>query len=245
MCTVTFWPRKTGYALAMNRDEKLSRVPGLPPQTFRERGRAAICPSEPGGGTWIALNDAGATTALINWYSIPARVTKGPVSRGEVVHRVRMARTPEECDQTIRELPLAKMNPFRLIGIFPTVKEVVEWRWNLRRLKRVPHSWRLNQWISSGFDEPQAQRIRSRTFRSAIKQSTAGSLTWLRRLHRSHSPDSGPFSICMHRADAATVSYTEVVASAPAGVLRHHIGTPCRLSSLFEHRLRLVTRKAR
>ena len=74
MCTVSFIARQQGYALAMNRDEKLARVAGLPPKKSIVSGRAVLAPSEPGGGTWIALNDCGATLALINWYSITARV---------------------------------------------------------------------------------------------------------------------------------------------------------------------------
>lgn len=241
MCTVTFWPRKTGYALAMNRDEKLSRVQGLPPQKIRVGDRFAVGPSEPGGGTWIALNDSAATLALINWYCIPARVTKGAVSRGEVVCHVRMSKTPGETDRMLQELPLERMNPFRLIGAFPTTKEIVEWRWNLRKLERLSHRWCSKQWISSGFDEPKAQRIRTRAFRAALEQRSVGSLSWLRRLHCSHSPEMGPFSTCMHRNDAATVSYTEVTASPVASAMRYHHGSPCQKSHGSSYRVQLAS----
>ena len=43
MCTVTFIARKSGYALAMNRDEKLTRVPGLPPSKKTINGRTVLC----------------------------------------------------------------------------------------------------------------------------------------------------------------------------------------------------------
>jgi hypothetical protein len=33
---------------------------------------------------------------------------------------------------------------------------------------------------------------------------------WLRSAHRSHVPAPGPFSVCVHRPDTATVSCTEV-----------------------------------
>ena len=42
------------------------------------------------------------------------------------------------------------------------------------------------------------------------------SLAWMRRLHRSHVPAPGPFSICVHREDARTVSYTEIEAASGA-----------------------------
>jgi hypothetical protein len=228
MCTVTFIARQRGYCLGMNRDEKLTRPIGLPPKKQKVDGRAIISPSEPGGGTWIAVNDYGTTLALINWYSITARVGVKAVSRGEVIHSISTANSPDGADAALHRLTLNRMNPFRLIGVFPATGEIVEWRWNLKRLVRKNHSWKTQQWISSGFDEPTAQRVRGRTFHLARQQASAGSLNWLRRLHRSHSPHSGPFSTCMHRADAATVSYTEVSTTARKATMRYYAGAPCR-----------------
>src|SRR5882724_10376644 len=228
MCTVTFIARQKGYCLGMNRDEKLTRPAGLPPKKKTVSGRAVICPSESGGGTWITLNDRGTTLALINWYSITARAGHDAVSRGEVVNSVSAATSPDIADAALAGLPLNRINPFRLIGIFPVTGEVVEWRWNLKQLVRKDHRWESRQWISSGFDEPAAQRERGGTYRRALQQSSAGSLDWLRRLHGSHSPHTGPFSTCMHRADAATVSYTDVAVSSREAVMRHHAGPPCK-----------------
>src|SRR5215467_11523720 len=119
MCTVTFIPRDVGYYLAMNRDEQLTRVAGLPPQRRFVDGRSVLCPLEPGGGTWISLNNARVCFALVNWYSVPARVAAGAVSRGEVVKVASSSRGPDEADKKIKNLPLNFINPFRLIGIFP------------------------------------------------------------------------------------------------------------------------------
>ena len=69
MCTISLITRQNGYALAMNRDEQLTRVPGLPPAPKIINGSRVLSPSEPGGGTWIALNVRGVTFALINWYA--------------------------------------------------------------------------------------------------------------------------------------------------------------------------------
>jgi hypothetical protein len=228
MCTVTFIARQRGYCLGMNRDEKLTRPTGLPSKKKRVNGRAVISPSEPGGGTWIAVNDHGATLALINWYSISARVNGHAVSRGEVVNSVSATMSPDFAETALRELPLNRINPFRLIGVFPATSEIVEWRWDLKQLVRKSLHWHTQQWISSGFDEPTAQRVRGRTFRLARQQTSAGSLNWLRRLHRSHSPHSGPFSTCMHRTDAATVSYTEVSTTARKATMRYYAGAPCQ-----------------
>ena len=215
----------------MNRDEKLTRIAGLPPQLHKIDHCAVLYPSEPGGGTWISLNDTGVTLALINWYSVNQSVVAGVVSRGQVVTSVGTAREKNQVDAAIARLPLAKMNPFRLIGILPAMNEVFEWRWDLIKLECNQHAWQQQQWISSGFDEPKAQQIRSATFRRAQTQNSTGTLAWLRRLHRSHHPDCGAFSTCMHRADAATVSTTEIVVSSARATMRHHPGPPCQTSN--------------
>src|SRR5262249_34623720 len=85
MCTVTFWPTRKGYRLAMNRDEKWDRPAGLPPTRQILGKRAAIFPNEPMGGTWIGLNDLGVAFALVNWYSVAQPVLTKSTSRGAVV----------------------------------------------------------------------------------------------------------------------------------------------------------------
>lgn len=233
MCTVTFIAQRNGYCLGMNRDEKLTRPNGLPPTRHKANGRAVLSPSEPSGGTWIALNDSGTSLALINWYSVAKRVDGSAISRGEVVKTVGAADSAESANARLRELPLKRINPFRLIGIFPASAEIVEWRWNLKRLARRKASWKAQQWISSGFDEPAAQRMRGREFRHALQHTPAPRLSWLRKLHSSHTPCIGPFSTCMHRSDAATVSYTEITVSSRTATMRYHRGTPCKSSPRF------------
>ncbi|NJN05108.1 MAG: hypothetical protein HC814_00110 [Rhodobacteraceae bacterium] len=223
----------------MNRDEHRLRVAGLSPGSFRFDGRTAVHPSEPGGGTWIALNDAGVTFALINWYSIRRLVKDGPVSRGEVVRRTRHAASPREAQSLLNKLPIERFNPFRLIGVFPQERSIYEWRWDQEKLRELTRAWKHGIWISSGFDEPGAERTRSATWERAQRQGTAGSLDWVRRLHRSHKPDCGPYSICMHRDDAVTVSYTEVVVNHRAATLRHVSGAPCENAPASEHQLAL------
>jgi len=228
MCTVTFIARKRGYSLGMNRDEKLTRPTGLTPKRLKVGGCAIIGPSEPGGGKWITVNDRGVAVALVNWYSIETRVAGKAVSRGEVVNSVSAATSPESAQALLATCPLERINPFRLIGVFPQTNEIVEWRWDLQKLTRKSPQWKTQQWISSGYDEPSAQRIRGRTFRKARNQTSAGSLDWLRRLHRSHRPEACPFSTCMHRADAATVSYTEISVSSHGSVMKYQAGAPCQ-----------------
>ncbi len=226
-------PRRNSYCLAMNRDEKLARPQGLPPKFRLVNNRRVICPSEPGGGTWIALNDLGVSLALINWYSVTARVEHSPISRGEVVKATCPADNPRGMMMILSGLPLDRINPFRLIAIFPPVCQVTECRWDLKKLEQKKCAWQPQQWISSGFDEPAAQRARSQTFLQALEQKSVGSLSWLRRLHRSHAPGKGPFSTCMHRTDAATVSFTRAVVFAHEASISYCLGSPCQNQRQF------------
>lgn len=232
MCTVTLIARRAGYALGMNRDEQLTRATALPPAEHDLDGRTALFPSEPTGGTWVGVNDVGITFALVNWYAIQTRTPKSAVSRGEVVRRTLAVDSIADADGVLAALPLHRMGPFRLIGVFPAQRRVLEWRWNLKKLERVTHPWRTSTWISSGFDEPGAQRTRSQLFRKALRQSSAGQRNWLTRLHRSHLPERGPYSTCMHRTDAATVSFTEITISRRKASMRYTPGPPCCTDAL-------------
>lgn len=227
MCSVTFWPTDAGYRLAMNRDELRSRAPGLPPAQEVVGARRVVHPRDPAGGTWISLNDLGVTFALLNWYAVTSRASLPAVSRGEVVLALRSSASAAEAGERLRSMNLARVNPFRLLGFDPAAPEIREWRWDLASLTEEVRSWAPTFWASSGHDEPGAQRERTATFERWRTRHEAGSWEWLRRLHGSHETERGPYSVCMHRADATTVSYTEVQVEHGESALRYHAGAPC------------------
>ena len=65
----------------MNRDEQRTRMKAHPPDLYQCGKHQAVYPSEPTGGTWIGINAAGITLALINWYSKPQLESKPAFSR--------------------------------------------------------------------------------------------------------------------------------------------------------------------
>ena len=227
MCTVSFVPKPGGFYLTMNRDEKLARLPALPPTIVNLDGRRAVFPREPTGGTWISANDVGLCLALINWHRVEREPVHDTVSRGQVVTELAGESSSKEITQALAALSLSRMRPFRLIAIIPSEETVMEWRWNLERLSTREYAWKVHHWFSSGLDEPKAERERDRVCKAARKQESAGQLDWLRHLHRSHSPERGPFSVCMHRRDATTVSYTEVTVSGRRAIMRYKNGPCC------------------
>jgi len=211
----------------MNRDEKSTRVTALPPAIVDLAGRRAVFPREPKGGTWVAANDAGVCIALINWHRIEFEPVGSVISRGQVVRKLARKSSIREIAAALAALPLNRLRPFRLIAIIPSEQRVTEWRWDRDRLSIHKHAWERRHWFSSGLDEPKAELERGRVCDFAQRQRSIGSLDWLRRLHRSHSPERGPFSICMHRPDAATVSYTEVAVSKRRATMRYKSGPCC------------------
>jgi transport and Golgi organization protein 2 len=225
MCTVSLLPTAQGFYLAMNRDEKLDRFTALAPAIAELGSRRAVFPREPTGDTWISANDAGVCLALINWHRVAREPQNDVVSRGEIVRALAGKSSADEIANGVMKLPLRKLRPFRLITIVPSERLAAEWRWNLERLTMGNHQWQRQHWFSSGFNEGRAELERRRVCDAAHDQQ--GSLNWLRRLHRSHAPKRGPFSICMHRPDAATVSYTEVAVSERRATMRYKPGPCC------------------
>ncbi|MGE5212385.1 MAG: NRDE family protein [Nitrospirota bacterium] len=263
MCTVSFVPGSGGFYLAMNRDEKRDRFAALPPDVIELESHRAIFPREPTGGTWISANDSGVCLALINWHRIERQPKAEPLSRGLVVEELAGKSTASEIAASLKKLPVRKLRPFRLIAIVPAENRVIEWRWDLRRLAIRNHEWLRQHWFSSGFDEDGAERVRAKVCASFVagggdpgrhdtsrRSGRAGvnaagySLQWLRRLHGSHAPKRGAFSICMHRHDAATVSYTEVAVSPRSVVMRYKDGPLCSRRATMSKTCKLLRSRA-
>lgn len=231
MCSVSFLPRDDGFVLAMNRDERLSRVSAVPPEAHGREGLSILCPRELTGGTWIGVNSAGMVFSLINWYSQPDCAFGNPVSRGEVVRELLWARDSQGVVSFLGDLPLNRMNPFRLVVASLSERSLTEWRSGGGALERFKLSWKRHHWFSSSLDEAKANQTRRRV--CARLNSECIDLPSLRKLHRSHAPKAGPFSMCMHRDDACTVSYTEIDVRSSAASMYYVAGPPCSRSPRF------------
>ncbi len=188
--------------------------------------RIALSQRKPEGGTWIGTNDSGLTLALVNWYAKPQRDRSQCVSRGIVIPHLLAAESFAEMAAMLADLPLSRINPFRLIAVSASERMVREWRWDGAVMTCSRFGWKRRHWFSSGHDEPLANKMRAAMVRDSRKGAVdtrlvakAASLASCRR--------QGPFSVCMHRADARTVSYTEIVAAKSGAAMRHAAGSPC------------------
>ena len=207
----------------MNRDDLRSRPLALPPAVRRIEGALAVYPSEPEGGTWIGVNDRGIAFTLLNWH---VRQVVKQRTRGEVIPALLAAESLNAAGLLLRGLNLSGMLPFRLLGFSTREKKICEWRWDGDRLSHRSHPWQLGHWFSGVSDE-RAAAARGPICAAAARQADAGSVAWLRRLHRSHRLHLGVFGICLHHPVAATLSYTEVLCRRSQAVMRYTAGNPC------------------
>jgi hypothetical protein len=208
MCTFSFIPEKEGYLVGMNRDEQIVRSASLPPERFPIEGGYALYPREISGGTWIAANSFGVTLALLNWYSVAPNAPKSQ-SRGEVIPSLIAGEDSSSVHDALTRLSLGGTLPFRLVGIFSQGHKVTEWRWSQRMLEILEFPWERRHWFSSGLSDAEAEKQRGAV---CTRSSPNGRTTkeWLRELHRSHENGPGPFSVCVHRPEVRSLSYSEV-----------------------------------
>jgi hypothetical protein len=238
MCTLTFIPKPQGYLLGMNRDERLTRELALAPEPITTLRFPAVYPRESAGGTWIGSNAAGITFALLNQNPGPQAKMKQR-SRGEIIPALLESSRFPEAMRRFQHLELHGMLPFVLVGIFPAEQIISQCQWDGSELKFLRIGWDVRHWFSSGVSDEMARKVRGSTCYEAWRRRDAGSAEWLRGLHASHSPVRGSFSICVHRPDAATVSYTETAFTGSQLAMRYHAGYPCQALGRFDAEVNL------
>lgn len=233
MCTLTVVTGHNNYLLAMNRDEKIARGAGELPEIHQLHGTSVIYPNDGATGTWISANSYGITLALLNWNDI-SHVLDGPNmrSRGQIIPALGSSSSAAELQWTFGALNLRTISPFRLVAVCPSDKEIGEWRWDMSKLELRIHPWGARHWFSSSLSDKEAENLRGAACREAWSDADAGSPSWLRRLHASHVGGPGPFSLCVHRHDVETLSYSEVTCAQGAIQMAHCRGNPCTIGEL-------------
>jgi hypothetical protein len=239
MCTLSFVPRRAGYGVGMNRDEMRLRPPALFPRIYERDQMLAAYPSEPEGGTWIAVNGSGVLLALLNWnLHSPGTGVSKQRSRGELIPELIFQDGLESAEIVLEPRRLAGVLPFRLVGVDPQRRSIREWRWDGGTVTTLRFPWMRRHWFSSSLSDSTAERQRGATCRIASATGNPGNFDWLAELHRSHRPTAGAYSLCVHRPDAATVSYTEAIFDTHYISMRYIDGSPCE-SAGFHHVLEM------
>jgi hypothetical protein len=235
MCTLSLVARNDGFLLGMNRDERLSRGPALAPEIQKVCGLDAVFPIESSGGTWIAANQNGIAFALLNQNA--RHGMSKTRSRGEIIPELIRSAELESAARQVDRLDLTGFLPFLLVGISAFERRLMQWRFDGDRLTTTELDFGNRHWFSSGISDADAATHRAPICALASKSDGAGTAQWLRALHRDHGDRAGAFSICVHREDAATVSYSEVEVSRDRISFRYQPGNPCQPGPMIERTL--------
>jgi hypothetical protein len=101
-------------------------------------------------------------------------------------------------------------------------------QWDGRDLSIDPEGDRLMPLTSSSYDAEGVRRSRLNEFARrglADRSFDPASLYWF---HASHGEAPNAYSVCMHRPDAETVSFSWVIVSASAVRFLYSPGAPCQ-----------------
>lgn len=222
----------SGYTLCFNRDESRSRPGERPVRAFRRGGVECLAPADgAAGGTWIGVNEFGFTACLLNAYPA-ANLARGAapragrlLSRGHLIVGLLDGADLAAARQSLRAGDLRWFRPFRLLALAPGEAPSCFF-WDGLRLQEQAQNPEHGMVCSSAWDDARANRAR----RSAWERWLAAgepSESALLAYHASHEPDCGAASVCMHREDAATVSFARVRVTTDAVRLLHSPGAPC------------------
>ena len=225
MCTVSWLPTPGGYFLCCNRDERFTRAPALPPAIRQEQGVPYIAPLDGDfGGSWLAVNAFGVTLSLLNRYQVEGYVApSAPRSRGLLLLDLVALPTESDIIPALRRTDLRRVQPFTLIIVAPDAPAHVA-RWNGTQLTPSMTAAPGLLATSSAVSEPEVAESRVARFASLAPVTLEG----LEALHRSHLPERGRLSICMHRPDAETQSYSRIGVTRQQVTLSHTASSPCR-----------------
>ncbi|MBC7931517.1 MAG: NRDE family protein [Rubrivivax sp.] len=229
------WLRtRAGYELFCNRDERLTRLPARPPALLEAEGVRFLAPVDGDfGGSWIGVNEAGLSLCVLNRHDDAAghgRELSGTEhefeSRGLLLTSLMHCRSVAEAMHRVESAHLSRFRPFTLFAIAPDRAPLAA-HWTGRRLSFETGGDSLMPLTSSSYEPADVAESRKKLFRQLTAASHVTTADVLLDFHRSHAPARGPVSVCMHRDDAATVSFSRVRVSEGLVEFSYRPGAPC------------------
>lgn len=165
--------------------------------------------------TWELLDAAGADEARLRlqfagqrgW----GRRFRLPGPSFELCPKVSDARDiPAGDRQLLVSTPALSLHaPFTVLVLEPGRPALIA-DWDGQNLSIDPHGDARMPLISSSFDPIGVDIQRRAEFRRMAARNGGITASLLRSYHQSHGVCPGPYSVCMHRGDAETVSFTRV-----------------------------------
>jgi len=221
VCTASWLIQPQGFELFFNRDESVRRGPARAPQLLELEGVRALAPCDAdAGGTWLGVNEHGLALGLLNAWDARGQPAE-PRSRGLLVRELLSARSADEVVARLAGAPLERYRGFTLACFEPGHEPRVR-AWDGRELTEPEARAPL---CSSSLERGRAQLERERVFARMVGARLAREA--FESFHASHAPERGPWSPCMHRDDASTVSASQVRVDARAVSIRYAGGPPC------------------
>lgn len=229
MCTVSWLHVDGGYELFCNRDERRSRLPALPPEVRELRGVRYVAPADGDfGGTWIGANECGISLCLLNRYDVEdVDPSRQYTSRGTLVLDHLDAPDPAAVRARLAAADLAQYQPFTLLVLTPGEPAMLA-RWSGRSLGFEDDAELALPLVSSGFDPAGVSTWRRALLFDGDRTISRLTPDRLAAFHRGHDPAAGPYSVCMHRDDAETVSFSRIRVRGDAVDFEYVPGAPCR-----------------
>ena len=236
MCTLSWFANSDSYHVYFNRDEQRGRPLARAPEIYCEENVQFVVPLDPvGGGSWLGVNQYGLTLALLNFYQ--GNVPSGKlVSRGSIVRNAMVSTCLADVREYLAGCTLRKYAPFSLIAFAPkepsfTSTErgqcvVAGYRWNGQTLSALNQQSPLT---SSAVDFAAVSASRLAAYKKIVESAKFPEGELFRQFHRSHHPEKSHRSVCMHREDARTVSFSQVSVSEGKARYRYWDGPPCEM----------------
>ena len=234
MCTVSWAATAEGFELFCNRDERRTRRAALAPTVRTSRGVRFLAPTDAeAGGTWIAANEHGLTLCLLNRYPEGESQAAGEFkSRGLLLPDLMSLRDPAEVMRAVARGGLSRFRPFTLLALAPGAPPAAACWTGSRLLVCDEGGDSLMPLTSSSFNTAEVGRARRELFQRMSAGSANRPAELLTRFHHSHEPGPGPLSVCMHRPDASTVSFSRVKVNAGSVEFYYQPDPPCAVARM-------------
>lgn len=220
MCTVTWRRSGAAYDVFFNRDEKRTRAPALAPRLSGTAPRRFLAPVDGhAGGAWLAVNEAGLTVGILNYYDRQrAPPPRTPRSRGHLVlDQMAHARAVDVRD-ALAKADVKAYPSFLLLAFDPVAGWLMRWDGILLRSERLADDARPVS--TSSFDTGEVLRERRARYQELVGAGEPDP-DRLERFHRDTIPRGGAYSVWMDRPDAWTVSFSRVQVE-PGGIRYHY-----------------------
>jgi len=241
VCTVSWIHREDGYLLLFNRDELRTRKPASSPRIDSRNGVAFIAPLDGDhGGSWIAVNQIGLTLCLLNRFDDSfGGIIRDYTSRGLLLHELIDCSELNMVSKRMSDAKCSRFRPFTLVSLFPSQPAMLL-EWTGHRLRTQNRAESLMPITSSSLLEPNVVLQRKEQFQEKVFERSSVDDELLFEFHRSHLPERGPASVCMHRANARTVSMSLVTVTRQVIEFVYHPNSPCEPATVDRLQLERV-----